>query len=76
VWSWQTERWGLPYAGGWMNQPAGMLDRMSAARGAYEAVKQYQTVGAGERAQWKTHNPELADALARVERLKRMEQNG
>lgn len=54
-----------------MNQPAGMLERMNAARAAYEAVKGYASVGAGKRAQWKTDNPELADALARVERLKK-----
>jgi hypothetical protein len=32
----------LPYAGGWKEQPAGVLERMQAAKTAYEAVRSWR----------------------------------
>jgi len=34
----RTRRWGLPEAGGWKDQEAGLLERMDVAIDAYDAL--------------------------------------
>ena len=39
LWAYKIEKFGLPYPGTWMDQPAGLLDRIASAKSIYEAVR-------------------------------------
>ena len=53
-----SETYGLPYAGGWMEQPAGDMERMSICLGAYRDVKDFRGIAPGTGAQWQLKNPD------------------
>jgi len=73
VWYWRTAEYGLPYAGGWMKQPAGLLDRMTYAGRVYQAVREYREHGseAGKAAQWRKDHPEMVKLLDLVRELRK-----
>lgn len=54
----KIESHGLPYSGGWMEQPAGMLDRAITALNVYHCYKSWFT--AKSRNEWQRQNPEGA----------------
>jgi CO/xanthine dehydrogenase Mo-binding subunit len=62
----------LPYSGGVMEQPAGLLRKMRQVRNVYEAVKLYKAEGnkPGESAKWKRENEGVWDIVNEVERLR------
>ena len=62
------ERWGLPYAGGWMDQPAGMLDRANVLMNVYRSFKSF--AAARYYGAWAHQNPEHYRVYALVQRLK------
>ena len=37
--AWRTNKYGLPYAGGWMEQPLPLLHQMTAAENTYNAFR-------------------------------------
>lgn len=70
--AWQCRDFGaLPRAGGVLDQPAGLLARLTAARNVYAAWKSYTTEGraAGRMAQWRRENADLADIVDNVKGL-------
>lgn len=62
-WYWLTRRYGLPYAGGWMDQPAGLVDKMALVGLLYDAKVARMNVPAGEVAKWKNSNRRYAKIL-------------
>ena len=62
----------LPYSGGVMEQPAGLLRKMRQVNNVYEAVKIYKREGnkPGETAKWKREHEEVWDIVDQVERLR------
>jgi hypothetical protein len=62
----------LPYSGGVMEQPAGLLRKMRQVNNVYEAVKIYKREGnkPGETAKWKREHEEVWDIVNEVERLR------
>lgn len=69
VWHWNLQAYGLPHAGGWMDQPAGLLDQMRQAGWVYESFRSRAKVKAGELAKWKQTNPGMARTVKQVEKL-------
>lgn len=68
----KTRRWGLPYAGGWMEQPAGWLDRMEKCAVAFQAMRGYQEASAKqELAKWRKKNPEFSQVVDQVNALRK-----
>jgi len=39
---WRSKSWGLPYEGGWMKQPAGLITRMTTLGNVYNAMELYR----------------------------------
>jgi hypothetical protein len=62
----------LPYSGGVMEQPAGLLRKMRQVRNVYEAFRLYKKEGnkPGEIAKWKREHEEVWDIVNQVERLR------
>lgn len=55
--AWQCQQFGaLPYAGGLSEQPAGLLDRMTAANNSYNAWRGY--IQAPHKNAWIADNPQ------------------
>jgi hypothetical protein len=68
-------RWNcLPYEGGLMDQPAGTINRMSVAKNIYDACKARMNYkdseGQTNVVEWTNNNPEAADMLAAVDRMR------
>ena len=61
---WKSEKWGLPYGDGWMNQPVGMVERMTVAGNTWNAVKDYRK--ARMAANWAVDNPEAWQIVSYV----------
>jgi len=51
---------GLPEAGGLRNQPARLMLTMSACLNMYNAVVSYESLGAGEEAEWAKRYPHFS----------------
>ena len=62
----------LPYSGGVLEQPAGLLRKMRQVNNVYEAVRIYKREGnkPGETAKWKREHEEVWDIVNEVERLR------
>ena len=62
----------LPYSGGVMEQPAGLLRKMRQVRNVYEAVKLYKKEGnkPGESAKWKNEHSDIWDIVSQVNELR------
>ena len=62
----------LPYSGGVMEQPAGLLRKMRQVQNVYEAFRLYKKEGnkPGEIAKWKRENESVWDIVNEVERLR------
>jgi len=62
----------LPYSGGVMEQPAGLLRKMRQVNNVYEAVRIYKREGnkPGESAKWKREHEEVWDIVDQVEKLR------
>ena len=62
----------LPYSGGVMEQPAGLLRKMRQVQNVYEAFRLYKKEGnkPGEIAKWKRDNESVWDIVNQVERLR------
>jgi len=68
--AWQCHRWGsLPEAGGLLDQPAGLLQRMSVAENVYNAFVALGRVPAGTVAKWVDENPQTWAIIDEVETL-------
>lgn len=64
-------RWrGLPRAGGILDQPAGLLERMEACRAAMQAAKAYQERTPGSDAGWKQTHPGEWSWIKRIRKLR------
>lgn len=57
TWAHRTDLYGLPYAGGWLDQPAGLLGRMEAAKITVQAVRSWRE--AANWGAWKAKNKHL-----------------
>lgn len=58
----------MPESGGWLNQPAGLLDKMSVVGAAYKAIKEFYA--APNLAKWSNANPgamQTATAIINME---------
>jgi len=72
----QCQQWGvLPEAGGLMDQPLGLLNRMGAALNAYSAFKSEKNRGNVSLSEWSRRSPDAWRVVARIERM-RMDENG
>ena len=62
----------LPYSGGVLEQPAGLLRKMRQVNNVYEAVRMYKKEGnkPGESAKWKREHEEVWDIVNQVEKLR------
>ena len=62
----------LPYSGGVMEQPAGLLRKMRQVNNVYEAVRIYKREGnkPGKAAKWKREHEEVWDIVDQVEKLR------
>ena len=62
----------LPYSGGVMEQPAGLLRKMRQVNNVYEAVRIYKREGnkPGESAKWKREHSDIWDFVSQVEELR------
>ena len=62
----------LPYSGGVMDQPAGLLRKMRQVNNVYEAARMYKREGnkPGESAKWKREHQEVWDIVDQVEKLR------
>ena len=63
----------LPYSGGVMEQPAGLLRKMRQVQNVYEAFRLYKKEGnkPGEIAKWKRENESVWDIVDQVEKLRK-----
>lgn len=62
--AWRIQQWGPPDGNGWMDWPAGQLDRISAVLNVYNAMSAYAN-GKGT-ADWMDANPQIARTVARI----------
>jgi len=62
----------LPYSGGVLEQPAGLLRKMRQVNNVYEAVRIYKREGnkPGESAKWKREHEEVWNIVDQVEKLR------
>ena len=62
----------LPYSGGVMDQPAGLLGKMRAVMNVYHAFVEYKNAGmrAGGMAKWRNENQEIYDIISEINRLR------
>lgn len=40
--AWRCEKWGMPRGQGWLNEPAGMVDKMTVALNVYNAFRAWR----------------------------------
>ena len=64
----------LPYSGGVMEQPAGLLRKMRQVQNIYEAARMYKRDGnkPGEAAKWKREHTEVWEIVSQVDELRKM----
>ena len=68
--AWHCKRFGaLPEAGGILDQPAYLLDRMAMADNIHTAYTSYQS--ATNQAEWSKANPDAWRIVARIEKERR-----
>lgn len=70
----QCERFrALPYAGGVLDQPAGLLDRMQRALAAYTAMRSYAREGMepGAFVSWANAHPDWNTTVNAIKKLRR-----
>lgn len=67
--AWQSERWHtLPEAGGLLDQPAGLLQRMAVVSNVYNAFKALKA-SAGNLVQLANSQPQVLAIVRQVERM-------
>lgn len=67
--AWRVERWGDPWAGGWMAWPAGMRAKMETALNVYNLLQSAQHIPAGGVAKWATTHPAAWSSLQEILKL-------
>lgn len=67
--AWRVERWGDPWQGGWMEWPAGLVQRMDTALNVYNLLHSAQSIPSGGAAKWATANPAAWDSLHNILKL-------
>lgn len=72
VYAWRTWRWGLPLTGGWLEQPAGLVDRMEHALRVWEVLDEYRRLAPGSVYQWIAGHAAEWELVQRIERLRRV----
>lgn len=65
---WKIKGHGMPYSGGWMEQPAGMMNRAMTALNVYE---NYTSWYVADRTRWEARNPEGALVVGAALKLRR-----
>jgi len=62
----------LPYSGGVMEQPAGLMRKMRQVNNVYRAFKLYEREGKipGETAKWKSEHEDVWDIVSQVNELR------
>jgi len=56
---WQARRWGaLPEAGGLLDQPSGLLERMSTCLNVHDAMSAYKQSPGGHEGEFSASNPQ------------------
>jgi len=62
----------LPYSGGVMEQPAGLMHKLRQVGNVYRAIKMWQNEGQkpGETAKWKRQNEQLWSIVREVNELR------
>lgn len=69
--AWQATGYhALPEAGGLLDQPAGLLNRMTAAYNAWQAFDRYRRRDVSKHQQWVEANPELWNEILRIRKLR------
>lgn len=71
TWAWRSAAWGLPGGRGWLNEPAGLVDRMTAALNTYNAVSSYRQRKPGSEGDWAAAHPVYWKIVQEVEELRR-----
>lgn len=57
----------MPYPGALLDQPAGLIRRMTIAEDAYDVMREYLTLPAGQGASWADRNPEAWELVIELE---------
>lgn len=65
---WRIEKYGSPWGTGWMEWPAGMVDRMTAAANVWRAFSAFRS--SGGRPEWANANPGIMNVVTSVWRMK------
>jgi hypothetical protein len=74
--AWQVDRWhALPEAGGLLDQPAGLLQRMASMSNVYNAFKIFAQ-SAGQLMQLANSQPQVLAIVRNIERLEESLKNG
>ena len=66
--AWVSQKWGLPYSGGWKQQPVGMFEKMTTALHVYESVKRWRA--SKNWAKWARENPDAYEIVKFVMKLR------
>ncbi len=66
VTAWRIRRWGSPYGGGWMEWPAGLIDRVTIAENIYQACASYKNAPAGRSVAWTQQNPQAWQIVSAI----------
>ena len=68
----QSQQWGaLPEGGGLLDQPLGLLARMSAALNVYNAFRSERDRGKATLTEWTQRNPSAWRTFATIEKMRR-----
>jgi len=68
----QAQQWGaLPEGGGLLDQPLGLLARMSAALNVYNAFRSERDRGKATLTEWTQRNPSAWRTFATIEKMRR-----
>lgn len=67
--AWRIERWGPPFEGGWMNWPAGLINRIERVHNVYQAHKNYASFG-GNIVQFTQSQPDSWNVITYVMKLR------
>ena len=69
IYAWRIEKWGPPWAGGWMKWPAGLMLKMTACLNVYNAVTGSRSFN-GSLAEFASVNPDAFERIVAITKLR------
>lgn len=68
--AWRYKRWGPPNAGGRMDQPAGLIERMEVAENVYRVMSDYKAVPSKDLGKWIKDHKEQYKMWKTIQKLR------